>query len=288
MDSQYNFNSLSVIKGQGQAYIFNLLNDINKFKILLVFLNKGFTWHRELETLGLSKNVVAETLIEFNNLGFIQLKQLTELNDVQYETFKIVKNDIQHYFKIYFTTPKIHKLISEYQEDINLILSRNPHLLDFIEIVKKKLLPFKIALDKIIKEETLQFSRKVTIDGIIFEKDTLMSKEVKQILQLTQSKKGSALVLKEIKPLALMTDNERKKHTKKVFHNGKETNHNLFREIEDYEKAAEKDFKTGSVGLSDVEVSIIVENRQIELFKNLGIDEWIDNNRHKLTRGVQR
>ena len=264
---------VSQIKGQGNAYIYNVLHDMNKLKILLVFMNKGFTWHRELKSLGIYNNVIEETLNEFNSLGFIELKELTELDDIQYETLKGVKYDLQHYFKIYFTSPRIYEIMNDFNEDLNFIISRNPQLEEFIFMVKKKLQPFLLKTQQILKEENTQFVREITMNGITFLKDTKMSKEVKKILQLSSSNKGRDIVLKEIKPLALMTPQERLKHTNKVFLNGKEVSPSVLKDIEEYDKQADHDFKTGSIGKSEVELEIEREKQDVAVFDMLGIGE---------------
>ncbi len=261
------------VNGQDSLYLYSIFRNINKFKVLLVFLNKNFTWHRELSSLGIFSKDIEDTLNEFNNMGLVEIKELTDLDNIQYEVLKTTKQDMQHYFKIYFITQKCYDLIAKHQEDCYNVINDNTHLLDFIEKVKQKLIPFKIQLQKIMSEETSQYSRKVTLDGITFEKSTLMSKEVKKILQLTQTKKGTALVLNEIKPLALMTETEKKRHLNKVYHNGKEVNSSIFREQEEYDRQAEEDFKTGNVGKSLTEIEIEAENRQKGILNLLGIED---------------
>lgn len=269
---QKNQNQVSV-NGQDSMYLFNILNNINKFKVLLVFLNKNFTWHRELRSFGIFSKDIEETLNEFNNLGLIEIKELTDLDDVQYETFKSVKNDVQHYFKIYFITKKFYDLISKHQEDCFNVINENEHLLDFIEKVKSKLKPFIEKSNQIMQEETTQLTRTINLNGVTFEKDTLMSKEVQQILKLTSTKTGTDLILQEIKPLALMTEPERRRNTNKVFHNGKEINSSIFREQELKDLEAEKDFETGTIGKSEIELEIAAEKREAGIMDLLGIDE---------------
>jgi len=198
------------VTGSDSRYLYNILEDINKFKILLVFLNKNFTWYRELQSLGIFGKNIEETLSELNNLGLIEVKELTDLDEIQFETFKSVKFDVKHYFKIYFITPKFYNLISKHQEDLMSVIENNSHLVDFIDKVKKKLNPFLIKSRQILEEETSQLTRKVNLNGVEFEKETIFSKEVKQILKLTSKKTGTDIVLKEIKPLALMSEREKK------------------------------------------------------------------------------
>jgi hypothetical protein len=186
---------------------------------------------------------------------------------------------MEHYFKIYFITEKFYKLVEKHQEDCLNVIKNNPHLLDFIQKVKQKLHPFKIKLAQILEEEKTLFSREVILNGVKFQKDTLLSRELKQILQLSGTKKGTSLILKEIKPLYLMTFEEKKKHTNKVIYNGKETNSSIFREIEENNREVENLFKqnlckdedgriiTAKKGLSPIESDIESENRIKLLFE---------------------
>jgi hypothetical protein len=260
---------VSGIKGQGNAYIYNILHDINKLKILLVFMHKGFTWHRELKSFGIYNNIIEETLNEFNSLGFIELKELVELDDIQYETLKGVKYDLQHYFKIYFTNPRIYEVLDDFNDDLEFLMQRNPQLIEFVGMVKRKLQPFMLKTQQILKEEETQFVRKVTMNGVTFLKDTKMSKEVKKILQLTSSKQGTDLVLKEIKPLALMTPEERKKHTNKVILNGKEVSPSVIREIDEYDKQITHEIENGTdlVKRKDGKGYAVLDQEKLEEFK---------------------
>lgn len=225
---------VSIIGGQAQSYIYEILNDINKLKILLVFFNKGFTWYRELRNLGIYSNLIEQTLNEFNNLGFIELKELNDLDLVQYESLKCIHPDMQSYFKIYFTNDRLYELIQPFEEDLKEIISRNPQLCEFELLVKEKFKPFVIKCQQIIQEESLQLERDVCLNGVSFKKKTKLSKEVQETLKLN-SRKGTHLAQYEPKPLALMTPRERKRFTNKVFYNGREINSMILKEFEDYE-----------------------------------------------------
>jgi len=272
MKQQNDFKGVPQIKGQQEAYIYHILNDINKFKILLVFINKGFTWHRELKSFGIYNNIIEETLNEFNNLGLIDLKELTELDNTQYETLKGVKQDIQHYFKIYFTNNRIFDLISKFQDDIDYLLNKNQQLKEFTYIINEKLKPFMIKSKQIMREENNQLSRKVTLNGISFEKETELSFKVKEVLNLIGNKQCRDLIISETRSIALMTPQERRNHTNKVFHNSKEVSQDIFREQKEKDKEAEKDFKDGHVGKSLTELEFEREKQDKDIFNMLGIE----------------
>lgn len=262
---------VSHIRGQGKNYIYNILHDINKLKILLVFIYKGFTWYRELRNLGIYSNIIEETLNEFNSLGLIDLKELTDLDEIQYESLKSVKHDIQHYFKIYFTNPRIYEVLNEFQTDLNKIINENKQLEEFIIIIKNKLKPFILKSAQILKEERTQLTRKVNLNGVEFEKNTLLNKEIKQILQLSSTNMGKALIIKEIKPISLMTQQEINKYNNRVTYNDKEINSSIFNEIKEKDKQAIKDYENGYVGKSLVELEIERENKDQDIFNKLGI-----------------
>ena len=281
------------VDGQGSMYFYNILNDINKLKVLLVFLSKGFTWQRELKSLGIFGKDIELILTEFDHLGLIELKELWELDDIQYETFLICKNDMESYYKIYFTKDRLFELLNKHKVDFEAFIKNNSYLLDFNLRVKDRLKPFMIKLNQIEREENTLYSRKVTLNGVTFEKDTelkrILAKEIK--LLLPKSKHQSALVLHENKPLALLSPQERKKILNKVTLNGQEVKGSIFRELDEKDKESQKLFdsnlcKTESgriidahVGLSESQVETEVRKRQAGIFDLLGIEEEKSSNR---------
>lgn len=277
---------VSIIKGQANSYIYSILHDINKLKILLVFVNKGFTWHRELKSFGIYNNIIEQTLNEFNNLGLIDLRELLELDEIQYEAIKTVKQDIQHYFKIYFINNRVFDIIKHYQEDINIIMHRNPQLIEFMHFIRSKLEPFNRQSQKILNEENTMLTRSITLNGITFEKDTLLSKKVKNILKLNYSKHNNNLVLinDTNKSISLMNITEKRKYLNKVFYNNQVYSHNILNEIESKEKE-NNDFMInnlsrdennniidGYIGKSELLLEEDRKKNRKELFNLLGIE----------------
>jgi len=165
--------------GQGRVTIFNILKDLNKIKILLIFIHKGFTWHRELKSFGLSNNVIEKTLNDLSNSGLIKHKELWQLDSIQYETIKTTKPYIEHYYNIFFTHERLYNILEEYEEDIKYMLYRNPHLIEFIDEIKEIYKPFVNNFLRIEKEENNLLVRTFTTkEGIKDEDKTKLYEEL--------------------------------------------------------------------------------------------------------------
>ena len=165
-------------------------------------------------------------------------------------------------------------LAQKYQLEYEDAIENKYHLQSFMKEVAMMIKPYDIKRNQIMLEEETQFSRKVNLNGITFEKETIMAKELKIEARKLCKSKGKSISIKENKPLALMTSREIQKLRNTVTYNGKEVSPNILSEIKQRHKDNQKDFEQGTISKSieELDGSLTQEERIDDLFYNLEKD----------------
>lgn len=271
--------SLGVAQNLSQSIeMLNFIKDERNLRMFLVFLNKKFTWDRELRSFGFSYNQIQYSREFLINKGLIEVKNLEELDIkiIEFIGLSMPNGDINPDLQVLSITKEGYEwgqLLKEYidEEQYKPLLNK---VFQKIEIIRPFLIKVSDLENSRLERELLlknKSSQKILIETekgkqhnhLIKNFKTYYLEALKEQNKLNHSQKQELAILKS----GQVAVYEETKQNKGSFYNGQR----ISASEERYLLEIPED-KHNDVGLKPSNVSENVKSRQNGLLNQLGID----------------